>query len=96
MSDATSQTLYFYNRHRISCDIILAKIKASRGHLDGLRQKIYIHTIRIIMAASQRQMNWREAHKSALDGEWPISVQVLAAPCVTLLANMELMSLVLN
>ena len=36
MSDATSQTLYFYNRHRISCDIILAKIKASRGHLDGL------------------------------------------------------------
>ena len=37
MSDATSQTVYFYNRHPISCDIILAKLRASRGHLDGLR-----------------------------------------------------------
>jgi ubiquinone/menaquinone biosynthesis C-methylase UbiE len=37
MSDATSQTLYFYNRHPISCEIILAKLRASRGHLDGLR-----------------------------------------------------------
>ena len=26
----------FYERHPISCDIILAKLKASRGHLDGL------------------------------------------------------------
>lgn len=37
MSDATSQTVYFYNRHPISCEIILAKLRASRGHLDGLR-----------------------------------------------------------
>src|SRR5215470_16258553 len=37
MSDATAQTLYFYDRHPISCDIILAKLRASRGHLDGLR-----------------------------------------------------------
>lgn len=37
MSDATAQTLYFYNRHPISCDIILAKLRTSRGHLDGLR-----------------------------------------------------------
>jgi sarcosine/dimethylglycine N-methyltransferase len=36
MSDATSQTVYFYNRHPISCEIILAKLRASRGHLDGL------------------------------------------------------------
>src|SRR3977135_2247263 len=36
MSDATSQTVYFYDRHPISCDIILAKLRASRGHLDGL------------------------------------------------------------
>ena len=28
MSDATSQTLYFYNRHRISCDIILCQDKS--------------------------------------------------------------------
>ena len=37
MSDATSQTVYFYNRHPISCEIILTKLRASRGHLDGLR-----------------------------------------------------------
>ena len=37
MNDATSQTVYYYSRHPISCDIILAKLQASRGHLDGLR-----------------------------------------------------------
>ena len=37
MSDATSQTVYFYDRHPISCEIILTKLHASRGHLDGLR-----------------------------------------------------------
>ena len=37
MGDATSQTVYFYDRHPISCDIILAKLRASRGHLEGLR-----------------------------------------------------------
>src|SRR6201996_1458521 len=26
----------FYERHPISCEIILAKLEASRGHLDGL------------------------------------------------------------
>jgi len=26
----------FYERHPISCEIILARLKASRGHLDGL------------------------------------------------------------
>ena len=44
MSDATSQTVYFYNRHPISCEIILAKLRASRGHLDGLRpEELYPH-----------------------------------------------------
>lgn len=37
MSDDTSQLLYFYNRHPISHAIILAKLQASRGHLDNLR-----------------------------------------------------------
>lgn len=37
MSDAKTQTVYFYDRHPITCDIILAKLRASRGHLDGLR-----------------------------------------------------------
>ena len=37
MSDATAQTVYFYDRHPISLDIIFAKLRASRGHLNGLR-----------------------------------------------------------
>ena len=37
MNDATEQTIYFYNQHPISCEIILSKLRASRGHLDGLR-----------------------------------------------------------
>src|SRR4051794_20313383 len=44
MSAATSQTIYFFNRHPISCEIILAKLRASRGHLDGLRpEEIFPH-----------------------------------------------------
>lgn len=37
MNSATEQTIYFYNQHPISCEIILSKLNASRGHLDGLR-----------------------------------------------------------
>jgi SAM-dependent methyltransferase len=36
MGDAKAQTIYFYDRHPISCDIIVAKLRASRGHLEGL------------------------------------------------------------
>src|SRR5277367_7146279 len=44
MSDATSQTVYFYNRHPISCEIILTKLRASRGLLDGLRpEELFPH-----------------------------------------------------
>jgi sarcosine/dimethylglycine N-methyltransferase len=43
-SDATSQTTYFYNRHPISCEIILAKLRASRGHLDAVRpEELFPH-----------------------------------------------------
>ena len=81
--------------YRICCDIILAKQEASAGISMACIQKIYIHTIR---SSSWRprsgQMNWREAHKSALDGGESPPVQVLAAWPASLLANMELMSLV--
>jgi sarcosine/dimethylglycine N-methyltransferase len=44
MSDATSQTTYFYNRHPISYDIIMAKLRASRGHLDAVRpEELFPH-----------------------------------------------------
>jgi len=37
MSDAKTQIVYFYDRHPISSDLILATLRASRGHLDSLR-----------------------------------------------------------
>lgn len=44
MNDATSQTVYFYNRHPISSEIILKKLHVSRGHLDGLRpEELFPH-----------------------------------------------------
>lgn len=44
MNDATSQVHYFYNRHPISSEIIIAKLRASRGHLDGLRpEELFPH-----------------------------------------------------
>ena len=41
MSDATSQTIYFYDRHPISYEIILAKLRASRGILMVCVRKNY-------------------------------------------------------
>jgi cyclopropane fatty-acyl-phospholipid synthase-like methyltransferase len=44
MGNATTQIVYFYDRHPISFDIILAKLRASRGHLDSLRpDDLYPH-----------------------------------------------------
>src|SRR2546423_13156828 len=44
MSAATSQTIYFYNRHPIPCEILLTKLRASRGHRDGLHpEELFPH-----------------------------------------------------
>jgi sarcosine/dimethylglycine N-methyltransferase len=37
MGDDSKRAIEFYSRHPISCAIILAKLRESRGHLDGLR-----------------------------------------------------------
>jgi SAM-dependent methyltransferase len=37
MGDAKTQIVYFYDRHPISSDIVLAKLRGSRGHLNNLR-----------------------------------------------------------
>lgn len=37
MDSAGEQVVFFYSRHPISADIILQKVKASRGSLDGVR-----------------------------------------------------------
>ena len=36
MTDATAQAIYFYDRHPMSGEIIKAKLRAARGHLDNL------------------------------------------------------------
>jgi len=44
MNDTSSQLFYFYDRHPISRDIIIAKVRARRGHLDNLRpEDLYEH-----------------------------------------------------
>jgi sarcosine/dimethylglycine N-methyltransferase len=44
MSTEIRSAIDFYERHPISCDIILAKLRASRGHLDRLRpEELFPH-----------------------------------------------------
>jgi hypothetical protein len=42
--DDGGQAIFFYSRHPITADIILSKLRASRGNLDGLRpEDLYPH-----------------------------------------------------
>jgi SAM-dependent methyltransferase len=44
MSTEIRSAIDFYQRHPISCEIILAKLRASRGHLDRLRpEELFPH-----------------------------------------------------
>jgi len=44
MNDDASQAVYFYSRHPISCEIILSKLNATRGHLAGLGpEELFAH-----------------------------------------------------
>jgi hypothetical protein len=68
MSDATTQTVYFYNRHPISCEIILTKLHAQAVAIStAYVLKSYFPMTKIIMAASPLQMNWREERRLAMD-----------------------------
>ena len=96
MNDVTSQLLYFYNRHPISRDIILAKLQASRGHLDNLRPEELSPHDQDHMVASRPRTNWRGKLRSAQERSSPTFAPVLAAPCVTLPTSTEPMSLESN
>jgi len=37
MTDATTQAIYFYDRHPMSGEIIKAKLRAARGHLENVK-----------------------------------------------------------
>ena len=44
MRDDGGQAIFFYSRHRITAEIILSKLRASRGNPDGLRpEDLYPH-----------------------------------------------------
>jgi sarcosine/dimethylglycine N-methyltransferase len=44
MRDDGERAIFFYSRHPISAEIILSKLRASRGKLDGLRpEELYPH-----------------------------------------------------
>jgi len=44
MKDDSRQAISFYSRHPITAEIILSKLRARRGHLDGLRpEDLYPH-----------------------------------------------------
>ena len=67
MSDATSQTVYFYNRHPISCESSLRNYAQAVAISTAYVLKIYFTMTKIIMAASPLQMNWREELGLAMD-----------------------------
>ena len=37
MRDEGEQAIFFYSQHPITAEIILSKLRAARGNLDGLR-----------------------------------------------------------
>jgi len=41
MADDIRSAVDFYTRHPISVDIILEKLKAARGHLDGATPEVF-------------------------------------------------------
>ena len=44
MRDEGEQAIFFYSRHPITAEIILSKLRAARGNLDGLRpEDLYPH-----------------------------------------------------
>ena len=51
MGDATAQTVYFYDRHPVSLDIILAKLARAAVTLMVCGQMTCFRMTRIIMAA---------------------------------------------
>ena len=96
MNDVTSQLLYFYNRHPISRDIILAKMQASRGHLDNLRpEELSQHDQDHYGGLKATDELARQA-KIGPERSSPTFAPVLAALCVTLPTSTEPMSLESN
>jgi hypothetical protein len=59
MSIEIRSAIDFYERHPISSEIILAKLNASRGHLNDMRLTNCFHTTKITMVGWTPMMRWR-------------------------------------
>ena len=82
MADATSQTIHFYNRHPISCDIILAKLRESaRPSEQSAAGRTVFRMTRTTMAVRRPQTNWRKEQRLGKDLVLPISARGSAAQC---------------
>jgi len=57
--------IYFYTRHPISSAIILSKLRAARGHLDGVTPYELFPHDRTTMAPLRRTMCWPRPRTSA-------------------------------
>ena len=61
MASQIRTAIDFYDRHPISAQMILTKLQAARGTLNGLRPDELFRTIRTTMAASPPTMHWPSA-----------------------------------
>jgi hypothetical protein len=59
MSAEICSAIDYYERHPISSEIILAKLNASRGHLNEIALRNCFHTTKIITVDWTRMMHWR-------------------------------------
>ena len=96
MSIEICSAIYFYDRHPISSEIILAKLSASRGHLKGVAPKNYFDMTRIITEGWKLMTRWLHVQVSAKALASLIFVRVEAAHHVTWLTATVLMSPALN
>jgi hypothetical protein len=96
MNAVTSQLLYFYDRHPISRDIIIAKLQASRGHLDNLRPEELSPHDQDHYGGLKATDELVGKLRSAQERSSPTFAPVWAGPCVTLPISTAPMSLESN
>jgi len=65
MSTEIRSAIDFYERHPISSEIILAKLSASRGHLNGVEPEDYFRMTMIITGGLKPMTRSRNVRVSA-------------------------------
>jgi hypothetical protein len=96
MSVEIRSAIDFYERHPISSEFILAKLNASRGHLNDVAPEELFHMTRIIMEVWKLMTHSLHVQVSAKPLASLIFVRVWAGRHVTWLTAMVPMSPALN